>query len=99
MINDTRRPVRLHLTLAFTAGLALVMLAFGVFVYARTGSVLSAQIDAGLRSRAELVTAEVRARGPALADIEPSLIEEDEAFAQIADPGGRIVQSSSIVAG
>ena len=69
----TRLPIRLRVTLAFAAGLGVVVVAFGAFVYGRTGAVLLAQIDAGLRSRAEVVAADVQSRGPTLADIEPSL--------------------------
>lgn len=65
----------------------------------RTGADLLATVEAGLRSRAEILTADVRAHGPALANIGGTLIERDEAFAQIADGSGQIVLSSSVIAG
>jgi signal transduction histidine kinase len=60
------------------------------------GEDTAATVEAGLSSRAGLLASELR-RGNALADIEPAPIERDEAFAQIAEASGRIVQSSSII--
>ncbi len=95
----TRLPLRLRLALVFAAGTTLVLVAVGVFVYQRSAADLLDTVDAGLRSRAEILVADVRAHGPALADVGSSLIESDEAFAQIADASGAIVQSSEIVRG
>src|SRR5438105_5527976 len=94
-----RLPTRLRLTLVFALGSAAVLLAVGVFVYGSTGSDLLAAADAGLRSRAELIVADVRTNGPSVESVGARLIEPDEAFAQIADASGRIVQSSSIIEG
>jgi len=71
----------------------------GYFAYGRMAATLLAATDAGLRSRAEILAADVRAHGPSLANVGSELIERDEAFEQVADASGRIVQSSSIVAG
>jgi signal transduction histidine kinase len=95
----TRLPIRVRLTIAFAAGMAMVLAGVGVFVYVRMGSALLEATDAGLLSRAEVLVANVRASGLQLPGIGASLIESDESFAQIADPSGRIVQSSPIVAG
>jgi two-component system, OmpR family, sensor kinase len=95
----TRLPIRARLTVAFAAGMAVVLVGVGVFVYVRTGAALLETTDAGLLSRAEVLVANVRASGLQLPGIGASLIESDEAFAQIADASGRIVQSSPIVAG
>jgi two-component system, OmpR family, sensor kinase len=94
MTGWTRLPIRLRLTVAFAVGLALSLAALGSFVYVRTGSVLLAAEDAGLRSRAEVLAANVRAANPPLAAVETTLIEGDESFAQIADSSGRILDSS-----
>jgi heavy metal sensor kinase len=83
----------------FAAGTTLVLVAIGVFVYQRSAADLLDTVDAGLRSRAEILVADVRAHGPALADVGSNLIESDEAFAQIADASGVVVQSSEIVRG
>ncbi len=98
MMTLTRLPIRVRLTAAFAAGMALVLTGVGAFVYVRMGNNLLEANDAGLRSRAELLVASVRASGPQLPGIGASLIESDEAFAQIADAPGEIVQSSPIVA-
>ena len=95
----TRLPLRRRLALVFAAGTSLVLVAVGVFVYLRSAADLLDTVDAGLRSRAEILVADVRAHGPALADVRSSLIESDEAFAQIADADGAVVQSSKIVRG
>jgi signal transduction histidine kinase len=99
MRRRIRLPIRARLTIAFAAGMAVVIGGLGVFVYQRTGSDLIDTIDAGLRARAELLASDIQHKGPALANVEPTLIENDEVFAQIADASGRIVQSSSIISG
>jgi two-component system OmpR family sensor kinase len=86
-------------TLVFTLGTAVVLLAVGAFVYRSAGDDLLSTVDAGLSSRAELIAQDVRTSGPSVAETGAHLIEADEAFAQVADASGGIVQSSSIVAG
>ena len=83
----------------FAIGMAAVLGAVGVFVYVRTGADLLAANDAGLRSRAEVLAAGIRANGPSVADVGATLIEPDEAFAQVAGASGAIEQSSPIVKG
>ncbi|MDP9301810.1 MAG: ATP-binding protein [Actinomycetota bacterium] len=95
----TRLPTRVRLTLAFALGTAVVIATFGVFVYASTGGDLLAAADAGLRSRAEVIAADVRANGPSVASVGAQLIEPDEAFAQVASSSGTIEQSSAIIKG
>ena len=97
MTRWTRLPIRVRLTLMFAIGMAAVLGAVGAFVYVKTGADLLAANDAGLRSRAEVIAAGIRAHGPSVADVGTSLIEPDEAFAQVADASGTIRQSSSIV--
>jgi heavy metal sensor kinase len=91
--------VRTRITLAFAGAMAVVLLALGLFVSWRTGADLLASVDAGLRSRADVLAAQVAANGADVPDVEASLIESDEAFAQIADGNGTILRSSPIVAG
>jgi hypothetical protein len=97
MSRRARLPIRIRLTAAFAASTAVLIASLTVFVYLRTGSTLLNTIDAGLRSRAELLGSDLQQRGPALANVEPTLIESDEVFAQIAHGSGRILQSSSII--
>lgn len=98
MSRWSRMPLRTRLTVAFTAGTAVVLGSVGAFAYTRMASNLLDATDAGIRSRAEILAADVRAHGPSLANVGSELIELDEAFEQVADANGRIVQSSAIVA-
>jgi two-component system, OmpR family, sensor kinase len=89
-----RSRLRLRLTLGFAGALAAVLAAVAAFVYSRTASDLLTVNDAGLRSRAEVIVTDFRNRGAVELDVGSSLIETDEAFAQVVDPSGRIVESS-----
>jgi heavy metal sensor kinase len=93
-----RPTVRARITLAFAGAMAAVLLALGAFVYVRSGSDLLASVDAGLRSRADVLAAQVRSSGADVPAVEAELIEPDEAFAQLADRRGVILRSSRIVA-
>ena len=88
--------VRTQVTAAFAAGMAIVLVALGAFLYLQLGSDLLASIDMGLRSRAEAVATAVE-RGGGFPAQSGSLIDPDEAFAQVLDSSGRIVDSSPIV--
>ncbi|MGZ4124733.1 MAG: ATP-binding protein [Actinomycetota bacterium] len=92
-------PLRTRVTAVFVAATALVLAALGIFVYVRTGSDLLDQVDAGLRSRADVLAGQIRTNGLDVSAIAARLIEPDEAFVQVADASGRILHSSSIVAG
>jgi len=94
----TRLPIRQRLTITFAASMAAMIAGLGAFVYIRTGADLLDTVDAGLRSRAELLVTDLQHHDQAPVDVEPTLIESDEVFAQIADTSGRILQSSSIIA-
>jgi two-component system OmpR family sensor kinase len=94
-----RVSVRTRITLAFAGAMAVVLLALGLFVSWRTGADLLASVDAGLRSRADVLAAQVRSSGADVPDAEAALIEPDEAFAQVADRSGAVLRSSPIVAG
>jgi two-component system OmpR family sensor kinase len=89
-----RLPIRIQVTLAFAAALALVLLAAGAFVYLRFESELMRTVDAGLRSRAEEVTA-LRTSGSTLAAArEPALIEDEESFAVVLSQAGRVLDAT-----
>ena len=92
-----RLPIRGRLTVAFAASMAVVIGGLSLLVYLRAGRDLLDTIDAGLSSRAEVLASGLQHRGPALVNVEPTLIESDEVFAQIADGSGRVLQSSSII--
>jgi signal transduction histidine kinase len=93
--------MRTRLTLGFAAGMALVLAALSMFLYARVGHELLSGIDMDLRSRAQVVAPAIGGRDPRLLSGETRgrLIDPDEAFAQVLSASGRIVDSSSAVAG
>ena len=94
-----RIPLRLRLTLVFGIGMAVVLLGLGAFAYLRINADLLASVDAGLRSRAQVLADSARA-SLAHDDVGASstLIDPDEAFAQILDGSGKIIDASSGVA-
>jgi two-component system, OmpR family, sensor kinase len=70
--------VRIRLTLAFTAVMAVVLLGVGLFVYARVSSDLEEALEQSLRTRGG---------GEAL-------VESDESLAQVIGPGGEVVRAT-----
>jgi two-component system OmpR family sensor kinase len=91
----SRMPIRLRVTLAFTAAMALVLLAVGLFLYFRLEAQLDESIDNGLRSRAGEVSALARTSERGLRrSREAALIEGEESFAQVLTPGGRLIDST-----
>jgi two-component system OmpR family sensor kinase len=91
----SRIPIRLRVTLAFTAAMAVVLVAVGFFLYNRLEARLDESIDNGLRSRAGEVAALARGAERNLgASREASLIEPDESFAQVLTEGGQIVDTT-----
>ena len=94
-----RVPIRLRVTVAFAAGMAVVLAGLGAFLYLRVGSDLLDGVDMNLRSRAQVILAAVRAKDPGLVRAsQGELIDPDEAFAQVLDRRGRILDTSSGVA-
>ena len=57
----SRIPIRFRLTLAFTAVMALVLVAVGLFVYSRVSSDLNDALDTSLRARADDLAAAIPA--------------------------------------
>ena len=94
-----RLPLRLRLVLAFSAGTLLVMAGFGAFLYMRLGHDLLAGVDMDLRARAQVIAGTVAARDTPFVRSQGRLLDPDEAFAQVLSPSGRILDSSSGVAG
>jgi two-component system OmpR family sensor kinase len=96
----TALPPRWGITLAFTAAMALVLVAIGLFLYLRLEAQLDDSIDNGLRSRAGEVSALAMASAGGLgASHREALIEQEESFAQVLTPAGRIVDSTPQLGG
>jgi two-component system, OmpR family, sensor kinase len=90
-----RLPTRLRLTLAFAAGMAVVLLAMGLFLYLRVGAALDRTIDQSLRGRADDVAALVRASGSGLGEADENLlVEREENPAQVLKQDGTILDST-----
>jgi signal transduction histidine kinase len=87
-------PVRVRLTLAFTAVMAVVLVAVGLFVYARVGSDLEAALDNSLRTRADDLAA-LAGGGTLSSRDQDRLVAKDESLAQVIGPGGRVVYASA----
>ena len=85
--------MRVRLTLAFTAVMAVVLVAVGLFVYTRVGSDLEAALDNSLRSRADDITAVAGAGALPSAD-QDRLVATDESLAQVIAADGSVVYSS-----
>ncbi len=97
-----RIPLKLRLTVAFAVGMALVLVGLGAFLYVRLGADLLRSIDAGLRSRAEVVVAGLGGGGGGnFADAPGSLIAPGQAFSQVLDLSTYpiVAESTATIAG
>jgi two-component system, OmpR family, sensor kinase len=90
-----RLPIRLRLTLAFAAVMAVVLTATGTFVYLRMGSDLKTTVDTGLRSRGADVAALARNVGGGLtASARSPLTEQGENLAQVLSSRGAVLDAT-----
>ena len=95
-----RLSVRIRVTLALTAVMAVVLAATGLFVYLRLASELDATVDQGLRARAGDLSALVESRQVSLTSVGRSRLTEDgENLAQILSSSGRLVDSTPTLRG
>jgi signal transduction histidine kinase len=88
-------PLRVRLTLSFAVGLSAVLAGLGVFVYSSVGRDLMAAVDLGLRGRVQALTGQIEARGSGPIVSAGPLIDADEAFAQVVDANGRLIQANA----
>jgi len=88
-------PIRMRLTLVFALGMAIVLAAFGAFVYFRVGRDILASVDLGLRVRGQTMAAQVAERGSGAIVSAGGLIDPDESFAQVLDDTGWLLRASS----
>jgi heavy metal sensor kinase len=86
--------VRVRVTLAFTAVMAVLLAALAVFLYVRLGTTLKQTVDTSLHSRAADVSTLVKEADTALAESSQSrLTARGENLAQILDRSGRVVDA------
>ncbi len=88
-------PLRIRLTVIFAVGLAAVLAGLGLFVYTSVGRDLMAAVDLGLRGRVQALAGQIEARGSSPTVSTGPLIDADEAFAQVVDARGRVIQASA----
>ena len=84
-------PIRLRVTLAFAAAMAVLFAALAMLLYTSMNRSLLIEVDRGLRSLAQTISGDLA--GTELTPTRP-LIESDETFAQILAPDGRIITAS-----
>jgi signal transduction histidine kinase len=84
----SRLPVRIRLTLVFTAVMAVVLVAIGGLVYLRFDAELGSALDQSLRTRADDLSS---TRSLASGD---RLVEPDESLAQVLGADGSVLASS-----
>jgi signal transduction histidine kinase len=95
-----RLPIRLKLTLAFAAAMAVVLSATGLFLMLRFASELDATVDQGLRAHAEDVRTLVRQADTGLAEAgHGTLTRRDESFAEILTPTGHVLDATPALHG
>ena len=87
-------PTRVRVTLTFTAVMAVLLTAAGLFLYGEVGRTLDDTVDRGLHARAADLSAQIQQVDSGLAQAGHSpLTERGESFAQILTPGGQVVDS------
>jgi two-component system OmpR family sensor kinase len=77
--------------------IALVLAATGFFVYLQFQHEVHNTVDAGLRSRADELSAVVRQEGTSLGAGGQHLVGRTDSFAEVLDPTGKVIDSSSTI--
>ncbi|MDX6495209.1 MAG: two-component system, OmpR family, sensor kinase [Gaiellales bacterium] len=93
-----RLSLRARLTLAFAAGMMVVSVGVGVFIYTQVRRDLRDEVDLGLRGRAQALVASA-ALEHGLAPTSGHLADNDESFAQLLSADGAVVDSTRSVRG
>jgi two-component system, OmpR family, sensor kinase len=98
-VSFGRLPIRIRVTLAFAAVMAIVLTAAGFFIYSEMGARLDESIDNGLRSRAGETATLVQSEKTGVAASDTNrLIESDESFAQVLTPSGEVENATGQLA-
>ena len=79
--------------------IAVVLAATGFFVYLQFQHEVDNTVDAGLRSRADELSAVVRQEETSLAAHEEHLVGKTDSFAEVLDPNGTVIDSSLTIGG
>ena len=94
----SRISLRARLTLAFAAGVTVVSLGVGAFVYQQVRADLRDQVDLGLRARAQALIARPALLGR-LGPTSGHLADNDESYAQLLGPSGEVIAATRAAAG
>ena len=74
--------------------IAVVLAGTGFFVYLQFRNDVNSAVDAGLRSRADELSAVVRQESSSLAGSRQHLVGKTDSFAEVLDPSGKVLDSS-----
>ncbi|MFL6100265.1 MAG: sensor histidine kinase [Actinomycetales bacterium] len=88
------RAERLKLTVTFAVAMAAVLLACGGFVYLRVSKELLAAVDRDLGARSDALVGTLARDPQALLAGTHRFADPDEAFAQVLDPSGHVVDAT-----
>lgn len=89
-----RLPVRIRLAAGFCAGLSVVLVLAGAFVYVEVSQDLSDALDTSLAARADDARTLIEGSAGAIDLGGVRAGEEETTFTQILTPGGRVVEST-----
>ena len=90
-----RLPIRIRVAGAFAVAMAVVLVGASWFVYSSVGSHLTYALNHDLRLRADDLTAVIHTPGDSLrGSNESRFIESGEAYAQLLDPHGRVLDAT-----
>jgi two-component system, OmpR family, sensor kinase len=95
----SRVPIRLKLTIAFAAAMAVVLAALGLFVYLRFEHQLDDAVISGLESQAQDVKSVLARTDEESARSIESLLGGDDTFAEVLAPGGKVVNAPAQLGG
>ncbi len=90
----SRLPIRLRVTAAFAAAMAVVLAGSGWFLYARLGSHLQTALNRDLELRSQDLGALVRQNGSLGLDTGSRLVERGESYAEVVDLRGHVVDAT-----
>ena len=93
----SRVPIRVRVTLAFAGAMALVLAAFGTFLYLQTQSQLDESVDDVLEQRAADIATTIEASSQAGTDVTLQTLDPEDSFAQAINSDGEVVFSTSQV--
>jgi len=89
-------PLRLRLSLAFAAAMAVLLAAAGIFQFLHLGADLSRALDLQLHQRAQDLLPVISRPSAAVDPLAgPALVEKGESFAEVLDPNGAVLDATS----